>query len=182
MKATKPLRRKTPMLARRGFAARAVVEAARERVTVEFDDKGSVKGVYKTSGLRPGRSTGKPTKAQVRRWDAMRARGCVACHLNGVDHGLARVGFARDLEVHHLLSGGRRLGHDATVCLCHYHHQGKFLPVSGLGYEQHAHRFGPSLEREPRRFREMYGTDDQILAYQGLMLDGAELVGEGVNV
>lgn len=161
-----PLIRKTPLQDRRGFAAMSAIREAAKAVKDRTE-----KAVAIRTGLKRGRSTGKPTKAQRERWDAMRARGCVACHLNGVDHGLARASYGRDLEIHHLLSGGRRIGHHATVCLCHFHHQGKRLPYPDHGYEEQARKFGPSLGREPRRFREVYGADDGLLAYQDHMLE-----------
>jgi hypothetical protein len=170
-----PIIRKTPLVARKQFAA---MTAVRQALTVA-GTTGKGRAVAIKPKLRQGRSTGKATKAQAARWNDMRARGCVACHVNAVDHGLARASYAQGLEIHHLLSGGRRRGHDDTVCLCRYHHQGDILPYPEAGYGEHAKRFGPSLGREPRRFREFYGSDDELLAYQNLMLDGAEVFGQG---
>jgi hypothetical protein len=164
-----PLLRKTPLKATRGFAATAIIKAASQSVTVEFDDNGKVRTVYNRKGLTVGRRP-MATKAQKRRWADARARGCVACHLNLVEKGLARVSYGNDLEIHHLLSGGRRRGHAETICLCTYHHQGARLPYPDHGYDEHAKAFGPSFGREPRRFREVYGTDDQLLAYQEIMI------------
>ena len=56
------------------------------------------------------------------------------------------------IEIHHLVRSGRRLGHDHVVPLCHYHHQGKFLPGDFTSYKAASGVFGPSLEREPSRF------------------------------
>ncbi len=165
----KPFLRKAPIKSARGFGATGVVKAAAKRVTVEFDEDGTVIRVYDRKGLMARRQR-VATKAQRTRWDDAKARGCVACHLNTVDHGLARASYGNDLEMHHLLSGGRRIGHDATICLCHFHHQAKRLPYPDHGYEEQAKAFGPSLERESRRFHEFYGTDQQLLAYQEIML------------
>jgi hypothetical protein len=164
-----PLLRKTPLKSSRGFAATSIIKAASQSVTVEFDAEGKVATVYSHKGLTASRRP-VATKAQKQRWADARARGCVACHLNLVEKGLARASYANDLEMHHLLCGGRRIGHDATVCLCHFHHQGKRLPYPEHGYAEQAKAFGPSLGHEPRRFREVYGTDDQLLAYQEIML------------
>lgn len=164
-----PLRSKTPLKATRGFAATAIIKAAAKSVTVEFDEAGKVVTVYNRKGLTASRRP-VATKAQKKRWADARARGCVACHLNLVEKGLARASYANDLEMHHLLSGGRRRGHDETICLCTYHHQGARLPYPDHGYDEHAKAFGPSFGREPRRFREVYGTDDQLLAYQEIMI------------
>ena len=117
--------------------------------------------------MRSSRSTGRPKMAQVRRWDVMRAIGCIACIKNQTP--MWRVPM--EIEIHHLLSGGRRLGHDFTVALCHWHHQAKRFPSTTSGYAAQAIHYGPSLEREPRRFHEMYGTDDELLARQNKLLE-----------
>lgn len=164
-----PILRKTPLKAFRRLATKAPTKEAAKRVTVEFDEVGKVITVYDRKGLTVRRQP-VATKAQRRRWEDAKARGCVACHINTVDHGLARASYGNDLEMHHLLSGGRRIGHDATVCLCHFHHQAKRLPYPESGYEEQAKAFGPSLERESRRFHEFYGTDEQLLDYQEIIL------------
>lgn len=168
-----PLRRKTPMKLIRGPAAKLPQANPGHRVMPWRSIAARA-----AKPLRQKRSTGTPTKAQIRRWNELRAHGCVACHINNVDKGLARASYSQELEIHHLLSGGRRRGHDDTVCLCHYHHQGKRLPYADAGYREHAKAFGPCLEREPRRFREFYGSDDELLSYQQLILDGGERFGE----
>ena len=48
--------------------------------------------------------------------------GCVVCHLTGHPGTIA--------EIHHLLSGGRRIGHKATIPLCVGHHR---APEKGSG-------------------------------------------------
>ncbi|MGC1550820.1 MAG: Ref family recombination enhancement nuclease [Rhodanobacter sp.] len=75
-----------------------------------------------------------------------------------------------NIEIHHLLSGGRRIGHDASIALCHWHHQAKRFPSTTSGYTDQAKHYGPSLEREPRRFHEVYGTDDELLDFQEALL------------
>lgn len=167
MKATKPLRRKTPLLARRGFAARAVVDAARERVIVEFDDKGSVKGVYKTSGLRPGRSTGKPTKAESQRIERLKAGECLCCWLNR-QQGRPTAYFG-GCDAHHVLSGGRRIGHMATLGLCPWHHRA-LRPYADMNDAQATEMFGPSLALGSKPFHALYGSDEELLALQEQLL------------
>jgi Recombination enhancement, RecA-dependent nuclease len=62
-------------------------------------------------------SLNKPTRYEQERIDAMRRLGCVACaHL-----GLTNINY---LELHHLLSGGVRMGHWYSIFLCRGHHQG----------------------------------------------------------
>ena len=69
-----------------------------------------------------------------------------------------------------MLSGGRRIGHHAAMCLCHYHHQGKRLPYVYKGYAEQSEVLGPSMAREPRRFREIYGTQESLLDFQRELL------------
>jgi hypothetical protein len=123
------------------------------------------------NGLRRvAHSTKPPTEAEQLRFQSMRKIGCLACRTNQ-EVGRASATLAhRNLEIHHLLSGGRRIGHEATICLCHYHHQGKRLPYVEYGYRVQSVVFGPSLEREPRRFHELYGTDEELLAQQNELL------------
>lgn len=57
-----------------------------------------------------------PTKYEAERIEAMMRLGCVACAHIGI------VYVAH--ECHHILSGGRRMGHWFTLPLCRGHHQG----------------------------------------------------------
>jgi hypothetical protein len=62
-------------------------------------------------------SLNSPTKYEQTRIDAMRKHGCVACAMLGVPN-------VNQLELHHILSGGIRMGHYFSVFLCRGHHQG----------------------------------------------------------
>jgi hypothetical protein len=55
-------------------------------------------------------STGKATKAQKARFEAAIRLGCVLCAHFGKPVSAA--------EMHHLLSGNRRMGHDWSIPLC----------------------------------------------------------------
>lgn len=125
----------------------------------------------KRPGLRRCAHSTKPPNAQeLARFAAARAIGCLACRTNRL-RGIATATFSpKNLEIHHQLSGGRRIGHHATVCLCHYHHQGKRLPFPEHGYTAQSEVFGPSLAREPARFRAMYGSDRDMLEQQNALL------------
>lgn len=58
-----------------------------------------------------------PTDAEHRRFDIItREIGCIVCKLQGKPYTPA--------EVHHLVSGGKRMGHSYTIPLCPYHHRG----------------------------------------------------------
>lgn len=110
--------------------------------------------------MKRGHSTGKPTKAEAARMDAIKAGPCVACHQRGVDSWCP--------EVHHLLSGGRRIGHMATIGLCSWSHR-------GVVFEFHSHAemretYGPSLAEGSKPFRAAFGTDAELLAIQNALL------------
>jgi len=91
----------------------------------------------------------------------MQELGCIASLLDGVP-GVPG-------EIHHLLSGGRRISHDHTVCLSPWHHRG-LLP-SGRKAEEFAEVHGPSLALAPNAFRRRYGDEEELLAIQDALLD-----------
>ena len=112
-------------------------------------------------------STGKPTKAEQARFDAMKEAGiCIACLLRGT-----QPEYAQHIEIHHLLSGNRRIGHMATVSLCHYHHQG--YPPFGWGDAEAFDYLGPSLAKGSKPFRAAFGTDAELLTIQNELLTNA---------
>lgn len=110
-------------------------------------------------------STGKPTKAEKQRIDRMLQLGCIACRLDG------RFNLA---EVHHMnldgKAGQKRLGHDKTIPLCPWHHR-CIRPAGALSLFDACRVLGPSRATSPRRFRQRYGTDDELLAKVDEMLD-----------
>lgn len=85
--------------------------------------------------------------------------GCIACRKEGF--GMVQA------EEHHLLTtglhgNGKRRGDDFTIGLCAYHHRG--VPGSYAGIK------GPSYTNQSRAFRERYGSDDELLAYQNRLI------------
>ena len=94
------------------------------------------------------------TKEQRKRWQQMQATGCVACCLDGM------IGNPGD--IHHLLSGGKRISHWHSVCLCSFHHRNVL--------KGDHHNDTPSLASEPKKFRERYGNDQELLAAQNAIL------------
>lgn len=112
-------------------------------------------------GMKRGRSTGNPTKAEASRIVAVKEGPCVACL---IFTGQSYLGC----DAHHLLSGGRRIGHMATVGLCAYHHR-RVMPEGETGVSMFE-QFGPSLMDGSKLFREAYGTDVELLALQNQIL------------
>jgi len=112
--------------------------------------------------MKCGRSTNAPTAVHEGRFMLIKEIGCICCWIKGVPRVPA--------EIHHLTVGGKhgqkRRGHDYTIGLCQWHHRG-VLPYIGA---QLAAGLGPSYALEPRRFREEFGTDDQLLDFQNQAL------------
>lgn len=114
-------------------------------------------------------STEKPTKAEQARFDKMKEMGqCVACYQRGI-HGRGYI------EIHHLLSGNRRIGHMATVSLCPWHHRGLIQESDDDDFRSVAkmtEAFGPSLANGSKPFRAEFGSDKELLDLQNALLGG----------
>jgi len=105
--------------------------------------------VVKPEPVKPGKRA--PTKDEAAWMSAIVAYGCIACRLDGLP--------PRPTAVHHILRGGRRIGHKATLPLCDPgHHQGG----EALGL----------VSRHPwkARFEQRYGSEDFLLSHlQGVL-------------
>ena len=82
-------------------------------------------------------------KEQKRFQDAVRAAGCIVCRGEGVDS---------PCEIHHILSGSRRLGEDYVLGLCQIHHRGQINTAEAVS--RHPWR---------REFEARYGTELELL-------------------
>ena len=108
-------------------------------------------------------STGNRTKAEQARFDKMKEMGiCMACYQLGMQ------GY-QYVEIHHLLSGNKRIGHMATVSLCPYHHRGAWEGVAGSLADARA-GYGASVSHGSKLFRAEFGTDKELLAMQNEFL------------
>lgn len=98
--------------------------------------------VPKAAAVRPGKRA--PTVAESAWMDAITEIGCIACLQDGHPDTPGAV--------HHLLSGGRRMGHLFTICLC------------DPGHHQNGQQFG-KVSRHPfkTRFEAQYGTELELL-------------------
>lgn len=115
-------------------------------------------------------STGNPTKAEQARFDRLKEMGkCVACYQLGI-HGRGPI------EIHHLLSGNKRIGHLATVSLCIWHHRG----LSDMGMAEAVRVLGPSLAYGSKPFRAKFGTDAELLGLQNALLNLPDSIGDGI--
>lgn len=103
---------------------------------------------------KDGRISG--TDARSRRFRQLQELGCLACR---------QLGYIQPCDIHHLLVGhAKRIGDGATIGLCEWHHRSVWQ--TRFTSKVHAQALaGPSLADEPNRFRERFGTDEQMLAY-----------------
>jgi hypothetical protein len=92
--------------------------------------------------------------AEEQAWmDRARAFGCVVCFL--------QTGLRTPAAIHHILSGGRRMGHLYTLPLCDPgHHQASQTPEK---ISRHPHK---------ARFEAAYGTELELLACLKVLLSG----------
>lgn len=102
--------------------------------------------------MRNGKSTTTPTKEEARWMAAIAEFGCIVCWLEY----RARTPAA----VHHILSGGRRIGHLETIPLCDPGHHQNAAPGSGM------------ISRHPdkARFESRYGAEQYLLEQTRLVL------------
>jgi len=100
-----------------------------------------------------------PTKAEALRHRLIIEGGCIACWLYAELHTAC--------EVHHLTTGGKhgqlRRGHAFTLGICPWHHR-------GVGSKSLIATVGPSYQHTPRKFREVFGTDDELMVVQARIL------------
>lgn len=101
-------------------------------------------------------SLGSPTKKQIRRFQMAQSVGCICSHIMGLGY--------NDCEIHHILSGGRRISHDHTICMSAWHHRG--IVPSGFTEKEVKEVMGPSMAKNPKEFEEVFGTQMELLEFQ----------------
>lgn len=101
------------------------------------------KSYFKGERAKPGKRA--PTAEEARWMAAIVEYGCIACALDGRWH--------RPAAVHHILRGGRRMGHLYTIPLCQ---PGHHMDGQQLGM----------VSRHPwkKRFEAIYGNEMDLLA------------------
>lgn len=112
--------------------------------------------------MKRGRSTGKPTKEEAARIVAVKEGPCLACLIRNGEEILG-------CDAHHLLSGGRRIGHMATIGLCAWHHRG--VPDEATPASLMRQELGPSLMDGSLRFMQEYGPNHILLEKQNRLLE-----------
>lgn len=91
---------------------------------------------------------------------SIKESGCICC--------LLATGKTQAPDVHHLTSGGRRIGHQATIGLCPWHHRGH---TQGQSKQFMMGLLGPSYAHGRRGFQEYFGRDDLLLKFQNAVLN-----------
>lgn len=95
---------------------------------------------------KPVRKRGKHYRAasltEKERMARLKTMPCIACRSR------------QQVEVHHITQGGRRLGHEFTLCLCHECHEGKF-----------------SIGNAKKSFIMKYGTELELLGKVNKLLN-----------
>lgn len=97
------------------------------------------------------------TKAEQARFRRLVDLGCICCKI---------LGFYSVPEIHHILSGGRRIGHMSTLPLCIYHHRG--VPI---GIDDPTVIMGPSLANGSKPFHARFGTQAELLKIVNFAID-----------
>lgn len=108
------------------------------------------------------------TKDEKRRMETIAELGCLCCWIradwNPDNYVPGRA------EVHHMIQGHKRLGHDHTIGLCAWHHRGEPGAFSKTQATEH---FGPALSEGTRPFHAHWGSDKHLLQLQDLMIEAA---------
>lgn len=63
--------------------------------------------------------------------------------------------------MHHLVEGGKRLGHLFTIPLSPWYH--RIVVPSGMVEKEAYDMFGPTLEKHKREFVARFGTEHELL-------------------
>ena len=95
-------------------------------------------------------ATTSKTKGDDQLWDAIRQYGCIVCRLYHFVYS--------EPEIHHILSGGRRISHKRVLGLCPRHHR-----QPGEGYESRHSANGSSGKAA---FEEAYGDETWLFNAQ----------------
>jgi hypothetical protein len=94
-----------------------------------------------------------PTKAESDHMDRVKRMGCIVTRLN--------FGAYADCDVHHITSGGRRLGHMHVIPLSPWYHRA--VPAGTMTPALMREFYGPSLAESKAEFESRFGTEAELL-------------------
>lgn len=101
----------------------------------------------------------------LKRYEALRELGCIACQIMGYSWEPA--------DIHHLVDNGYRKhsgGNQATIPLCPWHHRGQ--PFHGRTMTFTRNSRGPSMAHESKEFARVYGSQRELLAKVNELIKG----------
>ncbi len=102
----------------------------------------------------------RPTALEQTRINAMLKFGCILSAVRK-SRGL-EVPTRGKAEVHHLVDGNKRLGHEYTIVLNSWYHRG-VVPYPATSKEEARARYGAALSDGRKAFRASHGFDDRDL-------------------
>lgn len=106
-------------------------------------------------------STGKPRIADLERFAKLRALGCV----------VSKIYFNRwePAEIHHLVEGRKRLGHQFTIPLSPWFHRG--VPPMEMRPSEATEALGPSLALSKRAFVARFTSERELLEQTNQLIE-----------
>lgn len=93
----------------------------------------------------------KPNKAEQARMDALSKMQCPCCLMVLIHY--------HKVEIHHIVSGNKRLGHWYTIPLCAGHHRGEFTDTQVMRMSAHDL---VAISDGRYAFQTVYGTEKAI--------------------
>lgn len=107
-----------------------------------------------------------PRIAEIERFAKLYALGCV----------VSRVYYGRwePADIHHLVEGRKRLGHQFTIPLSPWFHRG--VPADlDMRPSEATEKYGPSLALNKRAFVAKYGTERELLEQTNKLIEVMQL-------
>lgn len=111
------------------------------------------------------------TAAESARVELAKFTVCIPCLVWATAGHMPAEDCATCCQYDHSKSGNIRRGHDKGFASCIWHHQGRVS--DGWTHKAMREHFGPSLMDGSRLFRDTYGTDDELIEIQNLVLERA---------
>lgn len=102
-----------------------------------------------------------PTKSERIRMHLMKHDlGCIVTRI--------KRGIYAPPDIHHILDGGRRLGHAHTIPLTPWYHRG--IITTEHTTKEMLDMFGPSMALDKRAFEKKFGTESELLKLTDYMI------------
>jgi hypothetical protein len=125
--------------------------------------------------MKPYRANRRPgnramTPAESARVVAAKQLACCPCLVWARMGRMPLADVATQSGYDHKKSGNIRRGHRFGFASCDWHHLG--LVADGWNHAHMRSHFGPSLMDGSRLFRDVYGTDNELIALQDELLTG----------